>query len=159
MNETTQQYTAVILLFLNIAAYFAGNIVAKGFNFILKREAVSRRMFGTGGVVILSCLLLINSLGALRSHEAALEKLTAFERGSVEGQVIGRAIVPGILVLAGVAISARFRARRSKSATHQTITEVNKPVKNIGDKVATIIFWLIGGALLLLLVVALISGS
>ena len=167
MIEATQQGVTIALLLFNLAAYFIGSFLGKGINFFAKRNAVNRPLLGIVGILGVTGFFLIVSLGTLHSQQSALDKLPPFERGLIEGQIIGRAVTPGLLVLVGVGVAGWFRRKKamassppdSNRATLDVRTSPHGDLKSALNRFATTVFWIGATILGAILLLALIGNS
>ncbi|MDM0058995.1 hypothetical protein [Variovorax fucosicus] len=102
---------AVILLGVYLVAYFIGNFGAAAVNALAKKDVVSRRVAGLGLTLCAGFFYLIITAQALSKLNTST--LSNFDQGRVTGEVFANVLLPLVVVLVGVWISARREKKRS----------------------------------------------
>ena len=152
--------SSILLYGLNIIAMFLGilaGVIVRNFS---KAKKVRPIRWGVTSILVLNVALLA---GVIRhysklSSQAATDGVQHFNDSVAMGSVIGTVIFPSLIILCLTWILIRIKAGRIVQRVESADDMDASSVVSIGNKVATVIFWIFGGGFLLLALWALVLG-
>ena len=144
--------SAVVHLIENAVFYVAGILLAICINSLSRQKKADGRIFGICGVLICSAFLALGALHGQSSPEAATSGSDAFEQGRVQGYGIMSAVFPGLCVILLTGIFGKQKKKPEAGSADQMPDAIVKPKKKLGDRIATAVFWVFAGLLLLVAV-------
>jgi hypothetical protein len=110
--EADMQVLNLLLIIVDVLIYFAFVAIAAIWNKVAKREVLSRRVAGSVGVVLFTCVAMVFARVYV-VNEKVLNSLPPFEGGAYVGSIVAIPLFPAILVL-GFAGFRGWLARRKK---------------------------------------------
>ncbi|MCX4187615.1 hypothetical protein [Methylophaga sp. OBS4] len=159
--SSSSEASSILLYSLNIGFFLFGILAEVVVRRLSKREKVHPIRWGIASIVALNVLL----LGLVISHfsnipaQVATDGVQQFNNSVSMGAMLGTVISPGLIMLCLIWIYIRVRAGQIVLRVESADDIDASRVVSIGNKVATVIFWIVGGGFLLLILGALVFGS
>lgn len=152
--------SSVFLYGLNISVLLFGILVGA----MVRRFSTSKKVrpirWGVAFLVTLNVVL----LGLILRHltnmpsQAVTDGVQQFQDSVSVGSMIGTVIFPGLVMLCVIWLYIRVRAGRIVQRVESADDKDASRVVSLGNKVATVIFWVVGGSFLLLALGVLVFG-
>lgn len=152
--------SSVFLYGLNVSVLLFGILVGVVVRHFSTSKKVRPIRWGIASLVALNVVLLglvIHHLSNMRP-QVATDGVQQFNNGVSVGAMLGTVIFPGLVILCVIWLYIRAKAGRIVQRVESADNIEASHIVSVGNKVATVIFWVFGGSFLLLALGALIFG-
>ncbi|WP_123636323.1 hypothetical protein [Marinobacter sp. R17] len=159
---TESNTSTLFLLALNLAVFIAGITVIYTIKRLTSRIRSGSLRVGGFCVLALNATLLAIALTKISQlkNTPATTGVEGFLSSAAMGESIGRVIAPGLILLSIIWIYISIRAKFTRNSDSSELHRDNqKRLIDIGNRIATAIFWIVGGGFLVISALALIFGQ
>jgi hypothetical protein len=108
-KQTRAGVTAIALIVLYSAVYLGCRLLVGGLNRLIAPRRIDGRAAGLAGVAAMVVTFMMLGFSALERDGEKFRRLTPFEQGELQGEVIGTTLFPALLVLGAIAVTAALR--------------------------------------------------
>lgn len=152
--------SSVLLYGLNISVLLFGILAGVMVRRFCKNMKVRPVRWGVASLVTLNIVFFGLAIHKISNTppQTSTDGVQQFNNGVSVGEMLGNVLFPGLFILCIIWLYVRVKAGRIVQRTESANDMEASRVVSVGNKVATAIFWIFGGSLLLLALGALVFG-